>query len=153
MRTGDDRASCDHQAVRGQVGLAFVMLILGALLARRLGLRCPIRAAFGIDCPGCGGTRALLALIRGNPRQAARENLAAVLVGPAVAGYLIAPGQVSNVAETIRDRAERHVATRWWARHPQLAACAATGLWCVARNTLPPMRAAHEAGPPGDPER
>lgn len=138
---------CDHQAARRQAGLVLAVLAMIAVSAGRLRLRCPIRAAFGIDCPGCGGTRALGALMRGDVRQAARENLAAVVVGTAVTGYAIAPGQVSQVAGAIRDRAERHRMTRWWARHPRLAACVAAGLWCLARNVLRPLRSSRALDP------
>jgi hypothetical protein len=124
----------NHQAARRQAGLVLATLALVSISAARLGLRCPIRATFAIDCPGCGGTRAFRALMRGDVSRAAHENLAAVVVGTAVAGYVIAPRQVSQAGGAIRARAERHRVTRWWAQRPQLAACAAAGLWGVARN-------------------
>jgi len=132
--TGGCRTSLDHQAARKQAGLVLATLAVVCFSAASLGLRCPIRAIFAIDCPGCGGTRALRALMRGDLRRAANENLAAVVVGAAVAGYVIAPEQVSETAAAIRARAERHRTTRWWALHPQLAACAAAVLWGAARN-------------------
>ncbi len=139
------RISPENQAARRRAGLVLAVLALISVSAARLGLRCPIRAIFGIRCPGCGGTRACMALMRGDVRQAAHENLAAVVVGTAVAGYVIAPGQVSQAAGTIRVRAERHRVTRWCARHPQLTGCAAAGLWCAARNLPRPLRSARRA--------
>lgn len=137
---GSLSTSPDHRSARKQAGAVLAVLALISVLAARLGFRCPVRAVLGIDCPGCGGTRALMAMLRGDVRQAARENLAAVVVGTAVAGYVIAPGQVSRAAGIIGARAERHRTTRWWALHPQLAACAAAAAWGVARNCLWPRR-------------
>jgi hypothetical protein len=144
----NSHTSLEHQAARKRIGLVLVALALISISAARLGFRCPIRAVFGIDCPGCGGTRALRALLRGDVRQAARENLAVVVAGTAVAGYAIAPGQVSQAAEAIRARTERYRIPRWWVRRPQLAACAAAALWGVARNCPwpPRFRGRREAG-------
>jgi hypothetical protein len=125
---------------RQQAGLAVAGLAAVTFAAARLGVRCPIRAVFGIDCPGCGGTRALLALMVGDVPQAARENAAALVAGLATAGYVIAPARVGQAAAVVRASAERHRATRWWARHPKASACAAAGLWCLARNLRRPSR-------------
>jgi hypothetical protein len=121
-------------AARQQAGLVIGGLALVTVAAARLGLRCPIRAVFGIDCPGCGGTRAMMALMRGDVRQAAHENLAVLVAGAATAGYVIAPARAVQVPATIHAAAARHRATRWWAHHPQASACLVAGLWCVARN-------------------
>ena len=43
---------------------------------------CPTKAIFGIDCPGCGSTRALYALIHGNVTRAADHNVLLVLMVP-----------------------------------------------------------------------
>jgi Protein of unknown function (DUF2752) len=123
-----------RQAARKQTGLVLVALALVSISATRLGFRCPIRALFGIDCPGCGGTRALGALLRGDVRQAVHENLAVLVAGAAVTGYVIAPEPVSAAAKAIKARAEHYRITRWWALRPQLTACAAIVLWGVARN-------------------
>lgn len=125
---------------RQQAGLAIAGLTAVTFATARLGVRCPIRAVFGIDCPGCGGTRALLALMHGDVPQAARENAAALVVGLTTVGYVIAPARVSEAASAVRASVERHRLTRWWARHPQTSACAAAGLWCLARNLRRPSR-------------
>lgn len=43
---------------------------------------CPFRAATGLDCPGCGGTRAVTALVRGDAGLAVSHNLLTVLLLP-----------------------------------------------------------------------
>lgn len=48
---------------------------------------CPIYRWFGILCPGCGATRAISALLRGNLREAVHQNALAVLLSP-IAGAL-----------------------------------------------------------------
>lgn len=45
--------------------------------------RCPFHAAFGLLCPGCGGTRAIAALLRGDLRQALALNPLVTLLAPA----------------------------------------------------------------------
>jgi hypothetical protein len=43
---------------------------------------CPFRALTGLDCPGCGGTRAAHQLFTGNPAAAVDLNILAVLAMP-----------------------------------------------------------------------
>lgn len=45
-------------------------------------LPCPFHAATGLDCPGCGTTRALIALTRGDLITALDHNLLVVLAIP-----------------------------------------------------------------------
>lgn len=121
-------------AARQEAGLALAALAAVTFAAARLGFGCPIQAVLGVDCPGCGGTRALRALLHGDIPQAARENAAVLVAGLATAGYLIAPGRAAGAAATARAAGARHRATRWWAHHPQATAAAGLALWGVARN-------------------
>jgi len=124
----------DQAAARKKAGLVIAALALIAFLASRLGIRCPIRTLFGIDCPGCGGTRALAALLHGDVPRAVRENPAALVAGLGTAAYVVAPGRTVRAADTVRAVAASHPGTRWYALHPQATAGIAAALWCVARN-------------------
>jgi hypothetical protein len=69
-----------------------ILLILGAsyLLAPWIGhgpVICPLRAASGFPCPGCGMTRAFAALAHGHLANALMLNAASL---PAFAGLLVA---------------------------------------------------------------
>ena len=49
--------------------------------------RCPIYEAFHLECPGCGATRALAALLQGRFDEAMHLNILAILLLPVVAAY------------------------------------------------------------------
>lgn len=49
---------------------------------------CPSRAAFGVNCAGCGSTRAVHELMNGRLAQALRLNPLGVVVGVPLAGVL-----------------------------------------------------------------
>jgi len=51
---------------------------------------CPVYAMFHVLCPGCGGTRALMALLRGNLGAAWRLNALVVCEIPLGLGYVLA---------------------------------------------------------------
>ena len=50
------------------VGIGILLLVLTAEGSLYLvtGTNCPIKALFGLPCPGCGMTRAVLSLLRGD---------------------------------------------------------------------------------------
>lgn len=52
--------------------------------------QCPFHQATGLLCPGCGGTRALAALLHGDLRAAWQLNGLVVLLLPAVFAYFAA---------------------------------------------------------------
>ena len=49
---------------------------------------CPFHAVTGLLCPGCGGTRALAALLHGNLAEAVQDNALIVSLLPLITGYL-----------------------------------------------------------------
>lgn len=89
---------------------------------------CPIREFLGIDCPGCGATRALAALLHGRIVEALHFNALFVLLLPAA---------LAGAIETYR-RAIRPGIFRWPSPPtPAIyATLAATAVFTVARNVL-----------------
>ena len=87
---------------------------------------CPIHQYLGIDCPGCGATRALAALLHGHLREALRLNALFVL---------LLPSALAGAAESLR-RALRPGRFRW----PQppapaiYATVVAAVIFTIARN-------------------
>ncbi|HEY4381302.1 MAG TPA: DUF2752 domain-containing protein [Acidobacteriaceae bacterium] len=111
--------------------LAVAVLFSAALLfyppARiRLYPTCPIHDFFGIDCPGCGATRALAALLHGHVTDAFHLNALFVLLLPIA---------LAGAAESYR-RAIRPEAFRWPQPPPPAlyATFAATAVFTIARN-------------------
>lgn len=52
--------------------------------------RCPVYALLHIECPGCGTTRALAALLKGHVMEALRLNALSMSLLPIAAGYAAA---------------------------------------------------------------
>jgi hypothetical protein len=61
-----------------------VLFVLG-----RVGVLCPMAAVTGHPCPGCGLTRATLALLQGHLSEAVGFHPLAPLVSPLVLGLLV----------------------------------------------------------------
>jgi hypothetical protein len=79
------------------VGVAAATVTLGVMdpeVRGQVSPGCPFRALTGLDCPGCGGTRAVYALTQGDLAAAFEHNLLAMLVLPLLvigwAGWLAA---------------------------------------------------------------
>lgn len=70
------------------VVLCGVPISLEMVVAHVLGLGCPFRDLTGLDCPGCGATRAFLSVVHGNLLTALHDNAVAVIVGAAFVPYL-----------------------------------------------------------------
>lgn len=69
--------------------LVCLVLYIGIYLLTDHGIPCVFRMITGLQCPGCGMTRALGALARGNLAEAVGYNLLSVTLCPLVLGYLI----------------------------------------------------------------
>ena len=82
---------------------------------------CPVRALTGFQCPGCGTTRALHALLHGDFAAAFRFNPMLFIVTA-----VLLPALVS----VLRGRTPRYVAQPWF------AVCVTTAVvaWWIARN-------------------
>lgn len=85
--------SITSNGVRPTGGPAAPLAVGGAIAACCVGLAiwnpgdhgmplCPTKAVTGIDCPFCGGLRAMASLGRGNVARAADHNLLLVLIAP-----------------------------------------------------------------------
>lgn len=106
--------------------LCGVPVSLEMVVAHLLGLGCPFRDLTGLDCPGCGATRAFLSLVHGDLLTALHDNAVAVIVGAAVVPYL----GLTALGWRVPERLARSFAARrkWWF---VLGACVA---WTVVRN-------------------
>ena len=78
----------------------------------RIWIPCPIRTIFGIRCPGCGMTHALVALLRGDVRRAIQFNPFVLALVPLIALALfdVARHLIVKIAEY---RADRTAARKW----------------------------------------
>jgi hypothetical protein len=88
--------------------------------------QCPIYSAFHLACPGCGGTRALAALLHGHLSEAFHFNALITLLLPFALGY----GAVC-FWRLLRDKIYR------WPQLPRTAIYAATGaavIFAILRN-------------------
>lgn len=79
-RAADPRLAPVGAALAGLAGCA-ALSVLGSDSGPVL---CPLRATTGLDCPLCGATRGVKALLTGHPLKGLDHNLALVLVLPAI---------------------------------------------------------------------
>jgi hypothetical protein len=87
--------------------------------------RCPFRLATGLDCPGCGGTRAVSALVRGDLLVALDHNVVTVALLP-----VLAYGWVGWLAHRLGRRRTRPELPTWCAWTIAIT----LGVFLVARN-------------------
>lgn len=65
------------------------LLILYTNYLNGVGVICPIKHLYGYDCPGCGGTRMVIALLQQNYQQALRYNAySCITIIPLIVLYL-----------------------------------------------------------------
>ena len=76
------------------VGLAVVAFATGGAAHEVPFLPCPVLASTGVPCPGCGMTRACVALASGDARSAWSLHPFAFLLVPLAVAVMIAPEQV-----------------------------------------------------------
>jgi hypothetical protein len=106
--------------------LLFVALLLYPPARVSFYPACPIHQFLGVDCPGCGATRALAALLHGHLMDAIRLNALFVLLLPVALA-----GAIESYRRAIRPGAFR------WPQPPAptlYATLAAAVVFTVARN-------------------
>ena len=105
-------------------GWAIALGVGGALLFSSY--RCPFHAVTGWYCPGCGGTRAIIALFHGDVAAAWRDNAFALTLAPLAFGLSVFGSERIN---------------RGLARHQAIVvpiAVVLTLAFTIARNTIAP---------------
>lgn len=112
----------------GAVGAA--TLVPWAPLLARLSPPCPFHAWTGLPCPGCGTTRAVVALAGGDPAAALAWNPLATL--GLVGGFVIAAAALPWVEARGPVPVLREGGLPVWARALAAAALAAQWAWLVA---------------------
>jgi hypothetical protein len=110
--------------VFGLAGAAALAVLLDAPL-------CPSAALLGIPCPGCGLTRATLALLRGDVRTAFHFHPLVFVLSPLFIG-LLASALVDYVRGPIQRARRRSWNTPWLGRALWLLLALMLGVW-VAR--------------------
>lgn len=87
-----------HSKTKSAVSAVLAILLLyGALFS--VGITCPIKFLTGISCPGCGMTRAILAFLRGDLKQAFYYHPLFILPFVAIPVYLfwkVVPGIIKK---------------------------------------------------------
>lgn len=80
---------------------------------------CPLYAQTGIYCPGCGTSRALLALADGQLPQAARYNILTITLIAITLAWIVKPQKINNLLSK---------------KHTLWIALTILTIWTVARN-------------------
>lgn len=89
---------------QGLKGLAVLLLLVAAAFATALlgGVGCPVKSLIGIPCPGCGMSRAAVALLRLAPAAAFRYHPMVFLLPPVV--LLVLFGKKPLLGTKVRER-------------------------------------------------
>jgi hypothetical protein len=108
---------------------------------------CPTQLLLGIDCPGCGGLRAVHALANGDIAAAADHNILALVALPVVIVLWVmwvrrawrdpAPAPTEHVAIADASTADTLPRRPWWQRAAMPTLFAVLVAYTVARNVLP----------------
>ncbi len=107
--------------------LLCVLGLLGVWLSEQgYGVPCVFHALTGLQCPGCGVTRMLSALLHGNLRAAWESNAAVLLLSPVLAGLIL-----FSLTRWIRTGSAR---LPRWAEWVCIACGAVLLLFTIARN-------------------
>lgn len=69
--------------------LAIILLYIYDPMATDISYKCPIKSLTGFDCPGCGGQRAMHAMLHFRVREAVAYNPFLVIVTLYLAGVII----------------------------------------------------------------
>ena len=67
------------------IGVLYILIVL----KYNIGIPCILHELTGLYCPGCGGTRAIISLMKFNPYQAFRYNSLVTIIIPFAFIYLI----------------------------------------------------------------
>lgn len=130
-------SSSRRTALLGAVGAAAG--VVGVVLydpSRRHLVGCPFHRVTGLDCPGCGGTRAVDLLAHGDVVAALRSNAVALLAGVWLVGWWVhavwpsATPWLAGWATPLRERSPAVLRT----------VGALVLVWAVARNLPGPDR-------------
>ncbi len=104
-----------------------ITLGYGLTVNRLVGMGCPFHDATGLDCPGCGATRACFNVLHGRVVNALHYNALAVLVGASLLPYLVLR-RLGVLRVPARLRASIV------ARHPVMVVVTALLAWTLFRN-------------------
>lgn len=119
--------------MKSPLGRALVLLALAAVVALFAALRlplCPTANLFGIPCPGCGLTRATLAMLRGDLAAAFRFHPLVFVLAPLVAVFTLnsAYAYIRGPRPTARPALVTSRVTTWLAA---LLLIAMLGVWAA----------------------
>ncbi|MCS6799697.1 MAG: DUF2752 domain-containing protein [Myxococcota bacterium] len=81
-------STCRRTRLRAVAFALLPLVLLGAAIVSDLPI-CPTKVAFGVPCPGCGLTRATLALLQGDWAAWWRMHPFAIVFAPLVAWWLV----------------------------------------------------------------